>query len=114
MLVTVPGITSSVSPMHPLNAWFPMDCRPSGRLISVRTEQPANAFAPILVIVLGRTTFSRVENSVLLNVFAEISVVLPVTWNSFRVQPSNAGLLDCTVHTSGLDTISRLVQFLKA
>ena len=52
MDVTLSGIVMLVR-LQQKNAIFPMDVRPSGRLMSVRLLHEENAFSPIEVTELG-------------------------------------------------------------
>ena len=45
----LPGITALVSPVQPLNAWFPMLITLLGMVISVSPVQPLNVWFPMFV-----------------------------------------------------------------
>ena len=66
IFVTPSGISSSVNPLHPLNAMFPMVLRLLPNVSVVAAEQPLNAELPISVTVSGRliaNIFEHFENA---------------------------------------------------
>ena len=68
MLLTLFGNVSSVMPLQPLNADFPMLVTPFGNISSVKPVQPQKAPSPMLVTLFGMTLFLHPTINVLVSV----------------------------------------------